>query len=650
MDLPVDLKQLLYTIHTNLEDTEVSMLAKGASVERLHAVLRPIENWTTVSPANERTGWAHLPDDLRAILIRNGERHIGSEWPPLQATRALEFAREGNRSRYEAASFGRRSVLQDLVIAECVEWQGRFLDDIVNGVWAICEESYWGVPAHLGLQKAGGGLPDTTEPTVDLFAAETGATLAWTLHLIGVGLDSVSPLVHPRIENEIRHRILGPCHEREDFWWMGFSGERRVNNWNPWICSNWLVALLAVESDSHLRAVTVHKILRALDNYIEGCPGDGGCDEGPSYWGVAGASLFDCLDILHAATDGAIDVFGEPLIRDMGAYIYRVHIQDRYFVNFADAPGRWSAPAALCYQYGRRTDDEGLVGFAAEAWRASDPASRTRDRTFTRRLRTCFFWGELEAKTDAAAPYVADAFLPDIQVAAARDEKGSPGGWYIAAKGGHNNEHHNHNDVGNVIVYRDGKPLLVDAGVGTYTAKTFSPQRYDIWTMQSAYHNLPTINGTQQSVGEAFAAKAFTYKAEGSSAEISLDLAEAWPAKAGVRAWVRTVVLERGREVRVTDTWDLQSDPESLTLSLLTPCEATVSDRELTLGGRIIREGVESASAVIEYNAERLAPSLESVAIDPDDRLAQSWGGFLTRILFEAVDPSARGSWTIRIH
>ena len=35
-----------------------------------------------------------------------------------------------------------------------------------------------GIPAHVGVQQAGPGLPDASEPTVDLFAAETGAAAA----------------------------------------------------------------------------------------------------------------------------------------------------------------------------------------------------------------------------------------------------------------------------------------------------------------------------------------------------------------------------------------------------------------------------------------------------------------------------------------
>lgn len=101
-------------------------------------------------------------------------------------------------------------------------------------------------------------------------------------------------------------------------------------------------------------------------------------------------------------------------------------------------------------------------------------------------------------------PYTADFWLPGLQVMGARSHSDSDKDLYVAAKGGHNAESHNHNDVGNFIVYADGSPLLIDIGVETYTAKTFSSNRYDIWTMQSQYHNLPTINGVQQKDGREY--------------------------------------------------------------------------------------------------------------------------------------------------
>ena len=59
----------------------------------------------------------------------------------------------------------------------------------------------------------------------------------------------------------------------------------------------------------------------------------------------------------------------------------------------------------------------------------------------------------------------------------------------LAVKAGNNGDSHNHNDVGSFTLYKEGKPFLIDLGVETYSKKTFSKDRYEIWTMQSAYHN-----------------------------------------------------------------------------------------------------------------------------------------------------------------
>ena len=93
----------------------------------------------------------------------------------------------------------------------------------------------------------------------------------------------------------------------------------------------------------------------------------------------------------------------------------------------------------------------------------------------------------------------------------ARSAEGAGHNLFLAVKGGHNRKHHNHKDVGNFLVYNEGKPVLIGVGAGTYTAKNSSPQRYDIWTMQSAYHNLPTLDSVMQGYGGEYAARVIEY-------------------------------------------------------------------------------------------------------------------------------------------
>ena len=124
-----------------------------------------------------------------------------------------------------------------------------------------------------------------------------------------------------------------------------------------------------------------------------------------------------------------------------------------------------------------------------------------------------------------------DIYYPSCGLFIARDDR-----FVVAAKAGDNGDGHNHNDVGSVTVYKDGRPLLIDVGVETYTAKTFSPERYDIWTMQSAFHNLPTFDGVQQCAGAAFAARDVAVDLGEQVAAIGMDIAGAYPPEARRRA------------------------------------------------------------------------------------------------------------------
>ncbi len=524
--------------------------------------------------AAERATWETVPEDARNALIKTGESQLTTPWEVLPATLFLEFQRNGNRSHYEAVRDRRRKKLQDLVIAECVEAKGRFVDEIVNGIWLICEETFWGVPAHLGAQKAGVGLPDVTEPIVELFSAETASLLTWTHYELGDSLMRVSPLVPERIRLEIERRVLTPCLTRNDFSWMGFSGAP-VNNWNPWICSNWLTSALLIENDEQRRQEAVVKILRCLDNFLNGYADDGGCDEGPSYWGRAGASLFDCLDLLHRATNGSCNGFSFPLVHQIGLYICRAHIYNEWYTNFADAPARVYVNGDLVWRFGERLGDALMMKHGAFAAFLRDEAGIPGD-SIGRQLPALFNLATLRHAPRSQA-LLRDVWLPGIQVMAARCNDGSADGLYLAAQGGNNGESHNHNDVGNFLVYADGQPAIIDVGVETYTAKTFSRHRYEIWTMQSAYHNCPTIDGVMQSAGRQFAASDVRYHADDTAAEFHLNIATAYPAEAHVEHWNRTLRLNRTKdEIELLDEYALSQAAKNIVLTLMTPCIVSV--------------------------------------------------------------------------
>src|SRR5690625_2982464 len=217
-------------------------------------------------------------------------------------------------------------------MGELVEGEGRFLDDLINGVWYYSEPSWWGLSPLLFIQSAPRGLPDVNDPTIVLRVCEIANTLSLTWFHFKDQFDKVHPLIAPRLHQEIMEKAVIPYYERENFWWMGLEGGHLVNNWNPWTNHNILTAILILEQDFDLKQKGVRKVLRSLDAFINDYPDDGGCDEGPSYWGRAAASLYQCLDLLERSTGGAIDLYDHPLIDRKSTRLNSSHVAISYAV------------------------------------------------------------------------------------------------------------------------------------------------------------------------------------------------------------------------------------------------------------------------------------------------------------------------------
>jgi len=573
-----------------------------------------------------------LPDSVVTRLIKNGEGALKENFQNIPATVALEYVRTGNRVNYEGLSFVKRNQLYDLVLAESVEGKGRFTDQIVNGIWSICEESFWGIMAHVGMQKAGSGLPDVSDPVVDLFAAETAADLALADYFVGPQLDKVSKLIRPRIQEEVNRRIFVPM-ETAKYGWMGMGNpEAKLNNWAPWIMSNYLVATLLLQKDEAKKLQSINMAVKITDQYINGLGDDGACEEGPGYWSAAGGAVFDVLNVLHDASNGSIDIYHEPIIQNMGAYIYKTHIAGKYFVNVSDAHPLVNPDGVMIFRFGKANGDKQMASFGSWAYHqyGNDMGSGKERFRNTRALYNLFALNEV-AKYSPAYTDIKNAWFPDVEMMITR----LPGGLFLSAHGGHNGESHNHNDVGDFTVYADGDPVIIDIGSGTYTSKTFSNQRYSIWYNNSAYHNLPTINGIQQKDGTEFTASAVQYQA-GKTPALSMNIEKAYPATSGLKNWKREIRTTRQGQIEIKDSYAATTTVKSLTQSFMTVCLA-----DLTQPGKIIFTTAHGKRVLLSYDSKLWEVKKEKIALtQPEDELLKhSWEQKdIYRIMFTAKD------------
>jgi hypothetical protein len=578
-----------------------------------------------------RDFWNGLPSSIRNEYIEGAESSKDYDWPVVKATDYLEIIRSGDRLQGKYAA--PRAALMNLVMGELAEGKGRFIDQIVNGVWYYSEQTWWGWSAHLPDPD---GLPDIRKPSIDLGVGEIASILSWTHYLFKDEFDKIHPFIAQRLKDEIMYKAIKPYYERIDFWWMGLNNGRTVNNWNPWTNHNMLTSILIMEDDQEKKIEGVKKVIKSVDVFLNQYPDDGGCDEGPSYWGRAGASLYQNLDLLKLATNGKFDVYDNQLIKNMGSFIYKAYIDHPYFINFADADATTGSRPQIIYSYGKDIKDPVMQGFGAflagkQNWGAKAPGGKIDEQLWQLML--------LDEIKNAPAnnALIRDFWLPDTEVAGARDEEGSTKGFFFAAKGGHNAESHNHNDLGTCVLYYDGKPALIDIGREEYTAKTFSGRRYEIWTMQSGYHSLPKINGVDQMQGRDFKAKNSAFYADSRKAVFSTDISGAYTEEANVKMWKRSYILDRGKKFRIQDNYQLSkvgNDPT--TLNLITYCKVS----ELNAG--TLRLEGDGFSLDLKYNSKAVTPKIEFKEVS-DNKLKRYWPNGITRIVFEVKNLQLSG-------
>lgn len=620
-------------------------LLSSFSRKQIADALLPYGQWCPF-PVTASSWQNILPDSVRLRILRQAEVYLKIPFVAIPATMMKEYQKNGDRSRYEEMSFRKRDQLFTMAVAESIEQKGRFLDAVINGIWSLCEESYWGAPGHLYLQKAGIDLVDVEDPSVDLFVSETATVLALTDYLLGDKLDAYSKLLRRRIYYEVNRRMLIPLEKDSDryFYLKKGTKEYPINNWNPWVISNWMVSLLLLEKAPDRRVDELGHAMHLLDHYINFLGEDGAVDEGPVYWSGAAGRVFDALTIIESATRGKIKIYDAPIITNMAAYIYKMHIAGNYYINVADASPVIPTDGLLLYRMGRALGDTVMTQFGA--WAFHQYPIRTPlsgDFAKPRMLFNMQAWIDC-SKSKGRPPAVRDVWLESIQLMAARTDKGL----FVASHGGHNGESHNHNDVGDFIVYSSGQPVIIDVGLGTYTAKTFSKERYLLWYNSSAYHNVPAINGIQQKEGSKFAARDVQYVKDGNKAALRMDIAGAYPAEAGVSQWKRTVSLDRQRnEVTVSDDFILDESARELTQTFMTVCP-------IVLQQGAIRFNIPGERPVLlEYDADTWTVEKELIECrNPDEkRLADNWSHRqIIRILLKRRKGVSHGKHTFTIH
>ncbi len=622
------------------------MLVDRFTEDGIRKALLTRESWKPFPPAADRDAWNgllrhRLNARRRDFVLDLADKILSRPWTTIPVSRYFDFVRTGDRDAFEDIYMKRSQDLAAMVLAACFSHDMKHIEAALDMVWSICEESSWGVSAHVLRRTGKDGtrdpMPDLSCPIVELFSCETAAILAETLYLLGAEFDRISPLIRERVESEIDLRILSPFESRSDFHWLPYR-----NNWTPWcICSVFIAASYVVGDNARLARMIRHGI-ELMEPYIGTYPEDASCDEGPSYWGASPGALLLLLETLHSRSGGVLDVFDDAKFARMGKYLGDMHMVGPWFFDYSDTPAKCKIPVAKVHRYGERIGDGAMKNMALLAQRNWKPEAEpdaslglgTRCGDMIYALRE-IFWVPSDAKPfEMEKPL--SVWYPHAQLLVARESSKAEEGLVLAAKGGSNGENHNHNDVGEFLVYADGEPVIVDPGRGKYLRQNFSAERYNIWWNAARGHDLLQFGCHEQAPGGESRAELLRQSDDGIESVLELDLSRTFSPAAGLVSWRRRFLMRRGGDafIRITDTYELKS-PMVVSLPIYSPRDIVLADgsADFPLG---------SGRLAMRWNPDILAASLREME-DHDPYMVKCWGGSLNKLLLETREKAGNG-------
>lgn len=595
-----------------------------------------VKTWKEFTPflrCRDRKEWEELDEAVKSVIRNAVKEYRGFEYPMVKAIEFMEYYRSGSREVYDSPYFSRRHALNTFVLAYCVDPEEVLLDQIINGIWCICEESTWAVPAHNFIyepEEINGErtLPDPDLPILDLFTGETGMLLSMTYYMLKEELDRVEPLVAKRIQREVRKRVVEPFLNRYDYWWMGYSDRRDINNWGPWCVMNCVISTLFCETEDDRRKRAIVRAMDMMDYYLKGINPDGGCDEGATYWGRACGMLLEGLNLIYEVTEGEVSAYGEEKLMNFADYIRKLYISGDYVVNFADGSPRCNPAAEIIYTAGCQMGSRKLQDFGAYCYKDQLKNGIFPILSLSRAMASIRKHQQM-MQNAGNAQFAPVDYIESLEIMAARQNAEAGCGLFLCVKGGTNGDSHNHNDVGNFVCYCDGNPVLIDVGVETYRRESFGPGRYRIWTMQSGYHNLPTIDGVMQKEGKEYRAQRVSFQSDESKSSFSCDLQGAYEGLKKELRYRRKVELDRKKGcIALTETLE-SLEPAAVEFHYMTPCRTIIEET----GIRFISV---QGDVIMKFDTDRFDIHTEMITLT-DKKMVDSWGSCIYRLTLQCT-------------
>ena len=409
---------------------------------------------------------------IREQIITKADYYITHEPEVIKFSKIHLYVTTGNREIFERVHTDYQLRLQHYFLAYILTEDEKYIEPLSDILWNICDFESWSIPAHVNENLS----IVRRRRNLDLCSCLLGHRIAEVLYYIG---DKLPELVYRRAKEEVTYRVIDSFAEytEKEFWWYTVT-----NNWASVCISGVLGAYLYLADDEKIKE-QLPKMMKIADHYLDGYEEDGCCLEGYSYWDYGFSYFCIFAKLLYDYTDGEINYFENEKVHKIAFFQQNVLLNENECISFSDSPTKF-APTSWFSHF--------LKGIYPDINMPKLPSECPLPSALHMRV---IFWTnpdmtKAEIKPISHIFHNAEWFLYHGK------------GYAVAAKAGHNNEFHNHNDVGSFIISKNGRVTFCDPGAGEYTKDYYSANRYDIFLPSARAHSVPIINGEYQAVGK----------------------------------------------------------------------------------------------------------------------------------------------------
>lgn len=482
-----------------------------------------------------------------------------------------EFWKSGRRIEFNYFQ-ARQQLMAAVFLSLIYPEEEKYFSRVQDQIYTICNEYSWCIPAHYRDMNEG-----NPKRKIDLFCAETALSLA---EVYSIFEDKLDLFIKNRIKTELEDRIVNAMAEVERFGFEGMS-----NNWSSVCAFNVGGTLMLMFPENFWEFKP--RLDAAMALYLTGYHDDGVCLEGASYWSYGFGSYVYYADMLLEFCGE--DLFAIPKVKNIATFMQKTFLSGSSCVSFSDGGRTASFGVGLLHRLKKQFPEEIIL------LKSAFKGGRDGCARFSPALRTVL-WFDEEFYNNPEEDSADIAFF------------GEGAEWFIrrlpgygfAAKGGHNKEPHNHNDVGSFIFAKSGQQVLMDLGPGAYTKQYFSAERYNTFQAHSRSHSVPIIGGVYQTNGRQYAAKNVTATTD----TLTMDIAPAYPTEE-LKSLRRSFKTEPSG-ITMCDEFDYVGDGDIV--------ERFVTLHEPKVG----KDTVEIADAVLHFDPKLALPTINTENLKND--------------------------------